>query len=96
MRAVVRLKGYPTVCKQCDRKEEAVDWEEDTRRQIKSGQFHHHSHKQQHTFDELLERYRNALEHIRSVEDVIRHLEYWKNRFGKFAIVRTYYGNHIC
>lgn len=88
-RAVVRIKGYPTVSKQWDRKEEADDWEEDTRRRIKSGQFNFNLHKNQYTFSELLERYRNdgAREHIRSIEDVDRHLRYWDTRFGSFALV---------
>ena len=38
-RAVVRIKGHPTVCKECERKQEADDWERDTRRLIKAGQF---------------------------------------------------------
>lgn len=88
-RAVVRMKGYPTVCKQCDRQKEAEDWAADVERQIKQGQFNVNLYKSQRTFTELLERYRNdgALEHIRSVNDVIRHLEYWKIRLGDFALV---------
>ena len=88
-RAVVRMKGYPTVCKQCDRQKEAEDWAADVERQIKQGQFNVNLYKSQHTFTELLERYRNdgALEHIRSVGDVIRHLEYWKSRLCDFALV---------
>lgn len=31
-RAVVRMKGYPTVCKQCDRQKEAEDWVADIER----------------------------------------------------------------
>jgi integrase len=88
-RAVVRMKGYPTVCKQCDRQKEAEDWAADVERQIKQGQFNINLYKSQHTFADLLERYRNdgALEHICSVNDVIRHLEYWKTRLGDFALV---------
>lgn len=88
-RAVIRLKGYPTVCNHFDRKQEAEDWAAEVERQIKLGQFNHQQHKQQHTFDALLERYQNdgALEHIRSSKDVVRHLEYWKTRFSAFALV---------
>lgn len=88
-RAVVRIKGYSTVCTHWDRKQEAEDWATDTERKIKLGQFNFNLHRTQHTFTELLERYKNdgALEHIRSVEDVVRHLEYWKGRFGAFSLV---------
>lgn len=88
-RAVIRIKGYPTVCNHFDRKQEAEDWAAEIERQIKQGQFNFNHHKVQHTFAELLDRYRNdgALEHIRSVEDVMRHLQYWKTRFGDFALI---------
>jgi len=88
-RAVVRIKGYPTICKQFDRKQEAIDWSTEVEREIKQGRFNVNLYKAQHTFNELLERYKNdgALEHIRSVEDVIRHLDYWKSRFDDFALV---------
>jgi hypothetical protein len=36
-RAVVRIKGYPTVCNHFDRKQEAEDWAADVEREIKRG-----------------------------------------------------------
>ena len=36
-RAVVRIKGYPTVCNHFDRKQEADDWAQEVERQIKIG-----------------------------------------------------------
>lgn len=33
-RAVIRIKGYPTACKTCDRKQEAEDWVKDTERHL--------------------------------------------------------------
>lgn len=88
-RAVVRMKGYPTVCRQCDRQEEAEDWAAEIEREIKQGRFNVNLYKSQHTLTQLLERYKNdgALEHIRSVEDVVRHLEYWRCRLGEFALI---------
>lgn len=88
-RAVVRIKGYPTVCNHFDRKQEADDWAADIERKIKLGQFKFDQHKQQHTFSELINRYISdgALQHIRSVEDVTHHLTYWKKRLGDFALV---------
>ena len=45
-RAVVRIKGYPTVCNHFERKQEAEDWARDIERQIKLGQFKFDQHKQ--------------------------------------------------
>ena len=88
-RAVVRIKGYPTVCNHFDRKQEADDWAAEVEREIKLGRFNFDQHKRQHTFFDLLERYTNdgALEHIRSVDDVKHHLNFWKTRFGAYALV---------
>jgi|GEM_PF-3480263 len=38
-RAVVRIKGYPTVCNHFDRKKEAEDWAREAEREIKLGRF---------------------------------------------------------
>lgn len=88
-RAIIRLKGHPTVCNHFDRKQEAEDWASDTERQIKLGKYKFAQQKEQHTFTQLLERYINdgSLEHIRSREDVLHHLIYWKERLGSYALV---------
>jgi len=88
-RAVVRIKGYPTVCNHFDRKQEADDWAVDVEREIKLGKFKFDQHRKQYTFSDLLLRYTNdgALEHIRSVNDVRHHLDYWKARFGDYSLV---------
>ncbi len=88
-RAVIRLKGYPTVCESFERKQEAEDWAKDTERKIKLGQFQFDQHNVQRTFEELSERFvrDGCLEHHRSREDTLRHHHYWKSRFGKFALV---------
>ena len=76
-RAVVRIKGYPTVCNHFDRKQEAEDWARDVERQIKAGQFKFDQHNKIHTFSELIQRYiqDGALEHHRSAKDTRRHIE---------------------
>jgi integrase len=88
-RAVVRIKGYPTVCNHFERKQEADDWASGIESQIKIGKFKFDQHKQQHTFIQLIERYINdgALQHIRSSDDVLHHLNYWKGCLGNFALV---------
>ncbi len=88
-RAVVRIKGYPSVCSHWDRKQEAEDWASDTEREIKIGKFKFDQHKKQHTFTQLIDRYTvdGMLEHIRSIDDVSHHLNYWKTRLGAFGLV---------
>ena len=88
-RAVVRIKGYPSVCSHWDRKQEAEDWAKGVEGQIKAGQFKFDQHNKIHTFSELIERYKQdgALEHHRSANDTLRHLAYWQSRFSDFSLV---------
>ncbi len=88
-RAVVRIKGYPTVCNHFERKREAEDWALGIERQIKRGEFKFDQHNQLHTFAKLVERFLNdgAIEHHRSADDTRRHLVYWQAKFGAFALV---------
>ncbi len=88
-KAVVRIKGYPTVCEVFDRKQEADDWAQQVERQIKMGQFKFDRLKTLHTFDDLLTRYKSsgALEHHKAAEDTLRHLEYWKGQFASYALI---------
>ncbi len=85
-RAVIRLKGHPTVCNHFERKQEAEDWAADTEKKIKQSKYNFD--RKEHTFSELIERYINdgALQHIRSADDVTRHLNYWKSRLGDYAL----------
>lgn len=88
-RAVVRIKGYPAVCKEFERKQEADDWKLAVTRKIKAGQFQFDQHKIQRTFSDLVDHFiqSGALEHHRSAKDTVRHLEYWKSRLGEYALV---------
>jgi integrase len=88
-RAVVRIKGYPTVSNHFERKQEADYWASGIERQIKLGQFKFDQHNQIHTFANLTERYLNggAIEHHRSAKDTRRHLSYWQSRFASFALI---------
>jgi len=89
-RAVIRIKGHPSVCDHFERKEEADDWAANTAREIKLGQYQFDLHKKIYTFAQLVERYiqDGALEHHRSASDTLRHLNYWKARLDQYAIAR--------
>ncbi len=88
-RAVVRVKGHPTICNHFDRKQEAEDWGKEVERKIKLGEFKFDQHGKQYTFAELVERFSRdgSLDHHRSKEDTCRHLDYWKKRVGDYGLV---------
>jgi len=88
-RAVIRMKGYPTVCDHFDRKEEADDWARDTERQIKLGTYNFGKQDRKKTMADLIACYveNGALEHHKSAKDTKRHLEYFKSSIGEYALV---------
>ncbi len=87
-RAVIRIKGYPTVCNHFDRKQEADDWAKETERRIKLGQFNFNAHNQHYTYAQLLEQMHTdgALSHHRSLKNCRSQFTYWKERFGAYAL----------
>jgi integrase len=90
-RAVVRIKGHPSVCNHFERKQEADDWAADVERQIRLGQYRFDRHNVTNTFSNLADRFLRdgALEHHRSAKDTLRHIAYWKTRLGVFALVHV-------
>jgi integrase len=88
-RAIIRIKGHPSICNHFERKQEAEDWANATDREIKQGKFKFDQHNKIHTFSELFGRFMQdgALEHHRSYKDTLRHLSYWKSRFGEYDLV---------
>lgn len=88
-RAVIRIKGYPTVCDHFERKQEAEDWANETERRIKLGAFNFAAHNQHHTYAELLARLEadGILSHHRSFKNCRAQFEYWKERFGSYALI---------
>lgn len=88
-RAVVRIKGYPTICNHFERKQEADDWAADVEREIKRGQYKFDQARAKHTFSELREQYIGSgiLEHQKAANDTLRHLNYWNERLKSYAIV---------
>ncbi len=79
--------GLPTQYKTLPTYQEAKDWaiqEEAKRRQ---GLYFPEKSKQKHTLSELIDRYiQDILPSIKSAEDVLRHLNWWKLKLGKFAL----------
>ena len=88
-RAVVRIKGHPSVSNHFERKQEADDWAADIERQIRLGQYQFDRQSVNNTFSDLADRFLSsgALEHHRSAKDTLRHITYWKTRLGAFALV---------
>ncbi len=87
-RAIIRIKGYPTVCDHFDRKQEAQDWANDIERQIKLGKYNFGKQDQKKTVSDLIDRYiaDGALEHHKAAKDTRRHLEYFKSTIGDYAL----------
>ncbi|KPK32599.1 MAG: hypothetical protein AMS24_03770 [Chlamydiae bacterium SM23_39] len=88
-RVLIHVKGYPKIYKDFERKEEAEDWAKETEMTIKRGRFKFNLHNKLHTLEELIERFLNdgKIEHHKSAKDTKRHLDFWKEKFGKFALV---------
>jgi hypothetical protein len=83
------MKGYPIVCDHFDRKQEAEDWANETERRIKLGAYNFGAHNQHHTYADLIDRMHadGALSHHRSLKNCRSQFEYWKQRFGSYALI---------
>ncbi len=88
-RAVVRIKGYPTVCDTFERKQMAEDWAQDTERRIKLGGYNFETSNTTYTYAHLLDRMitDGALQHHRSLKNTQAQYDYWKKRLGTYALV---------
>ena len=88
-RAVIRRKGYPTVCETFDRKQEADDWAKETERDIKLGQFNFAAHNKHYTYADLLQRMEGdgVFDQQRSFKNCRSQFDYWKERLGEYALV---------
>lgn len=88
-RAVIRMKGYPTVCETFDRKQEADDWAKETERRIKLGGFNFSAHNKHHTYADLLHRMEGdgVFDHQRSFKNCRSQFDYWKQRLGAYSLI---------
>lgn len=87
-RAVIRMDGYPPVCKTFDRKQEADDWANETERRIKLGQFNFTAHNKNHTYSDLLHRMKTdgAFDLQRSFKHCKSQYDYWQERLGSYGL----------
>ena len=87
-RAVIRIKGYPTISKSFARKQEADDWEEEQRRHIRNGQFNFTAHNKHHTYVDLLHRMETdgAFTLQRSFKHCKSQYDYWRERLGVYGL----------
>jgi len=88
-RAIIRIKGYPTICNHFERKQEADDWTKETERRIKLGQFNFAAHNKHHTYTDLLHRMEGdgAFDLQRSFKNCRSQFDYWKHRLGAYALI---------
>ena len=88
-RAVIRIKGHPSVSNHFGRKQEAEDWAQETERKIRQGQFNIESFKKQHTYKDLIERLKTDgfFEHQKALKKIISQFQYWEEKLGTYALV---------
>ena len=88
-RAVIRIKGHPSLSNHFERKQEAEDWAQETERKIRQGQFNIDSFKKQHTYKDLIERLKRDgfFEHQKALKKISSQFEYWEERLGSYALV---------
>ncbi|PIS02280.1 MAG: integrase [Chlamydiae bacterium CG10_big_fil_rev_8_21_14_0_10_42_34] len=88
-RAVIRIKGYPSISNHFERKQEADDWANETERRIKLGQFNFSAHNKHHTYADLLHRMEGdgAFDLQRSFRNCRSQFDYWKQRLGVYALI---------
>ena len=95
-RAVIRIKGYPTISKSFARKQEADDSEEEQRRRIRNGQFNFTAHNKHHTYVDLLHRMETdgAFSLQRSFKHCKSQYDYWRERLGVYGLTHITSRNH--
>lgn len=88
-RMVIRIQGYPTICRHYERKQEAIDETKEIEHAIRHGTFKFDQKNHLQTFNQVVDRFISdgALQHHRSAADTLRHLNYWKDRLGCYALM---------
>lgn len=82
--------GLPPQYKSLPTFQEAKDWAAQEEAKRRQGLYFPDKCKQKHTLTELIDRYiQDILPSLKSAEDVLRHLNWWKSKLGKYTL------NHI-
>ncbi|ADI37914.1 putative integrase [Waddlia chondrophila WSU 86-1044] len=88
-KAIVRVNdGYPPDYKSFPTRKEAKDWGTQIEASRRQGSYFPEQVKAKHTLADLIDRYLNILQSTKpkSTKDIVRHLEWWKKRLGKYAV----------
>lgn len=88
-KAIVRVNdGYPPDYKSFPTRKEASDWATQIEASRRQGSYFPEQVKAKHTLADLIDRYLSILQSTKpkSVKDIVRHLEWWKKRLGKYAV----------
>lgn len=87
-RAVIRIKGHPSVSEHFSRKQEAEDWAQETELQIKKGKYTRNLAKDK-TLSELIELYiqEAVIGYHKAAADTVRQLNYFRERLGNYALI---------
>lgn len=88
-RAVIRIKGHPSVCYHDERKQVVEDWAKDTEHLIKRGKYSPDQAKQKKTIADLLNVYIQdaVIGHHKAAKDTIHQLTYFRERIGDYALM---------
>jgi integrase len=83
----VRLKGYPTQTASFDRLTDARKWASSTESAIREGRHFKTAESKKHTLADLIDRYiENIIPHKKNQKNDLRHLQYWKDEIGAYAL----------
>lgn len=87
-RAVIRIKGHPSVSNHFERKREADDWARETEQQIRAGKYKFDRPEQTKTVADLIDRYleESVRDNHKSAKDTRRHLQYFREALGAYAL----------
>ena len=86
-RAVIRIKGHPSVCHHDERKQAVEDWAKETETKIKNGKYDFAKNKEK-TLSELIDLYIQdaVVSHHKAADDTIYQLNYFKEKIGEYAL----------
>ncbi len=87
-RALVRIKGHPTVSKTFDTKTKAQQWAQRTEIAIKDGKYLPTNESNRRTLGELIDRYKTDILNRRPNvgTDILHQYDVWKELLGKYSL----------